>query len=453
MISYLNNIEKYKETLKKGSFDVTDEVHIEIKLASLEFNNLYVDLYASQDFYFEKQEKLQLVIYYGIFGERDPSREEVSELGNKIFNDKTNNLFDNSQVLKDLVKIMSIEFYDEFTKEPELFKDLQDYIELRENYSFSPKHRNDLMELCNNPQVYLGDIDTSKITDMSGLFEDSEREDFSGIENWDVSNVENMSYMFCNSKFDHDLSKWKLSSLRDASHMFKGSLFSGDLSSWEKWMSFDKINLDGIAENAVCFEIPKNWNLSEEKFLTAIHSSICGSHKEGYWPDLISDNEDAVQEAVSIITKAVQLYKEYSGKINLPNIYRPWSEDDLKKLCEVSTVGLDEINVSDVEDFSYIFKNSTRKSNEFKGIEQWDVSNGRRFFSMFENAKINEDLSSWNIKDKAFIQDIFKNSKMSENNLNKTLNEWKNKGNQDAEDELKKFSIGYEKFMRRSSRI
>ena len=31
---------------------------------------------------------------------------------------------------------------------------------------------------------------------MSCLFEKSKREDFSGIENWDVSRVESMAYMF-----------------------------------------------------------------------------------------------------------------------------------------------------------------------------------------------------------------------------------------------------------------
>ena len=61
---------------------------------------------------------------------------------------------------------------------------------------YSPKTKDELIELINDKSVNLGDIDTSAITDMSYLFGNSEREDFSGIEKWDTSNVTDMEYMF-----------------------------------------------------------------------------------------------------------------------------------------------------------------------------------------------------------------------------------------------------------------
>ena len=67
---------------------------------------------------------------------------------------------------------------------------------------FVPKTKAQLQELISDERVYLGDIDTSNITDMSRLFFEDEnkdeihRLDFSGISSWDVSGCENMSGMF-----------------------------------------------------------------------------------------------------------------------------------------------------------------------------------------------------------------------------------------------------------------
>lgn len=73
-------------------------------------------------------------------------------------------------------------------------------------------------------------IDTSKITDMSNLFEDSK---FNGdISKWDVSRVENMAGMFYDSSFNGDISKWNTTNVKDMSYMFCYSKFNGDISKW-----------------------------------------------------------------------------------------------------------------------------------------------------------------------------------------------------------------------------
>ena len=61
---------------------------------------------------------------------------------------------------------------------------------------YSPKTNEELRELVSDESVNLGDIDTSAITDMSWIFCDYEREDFSGIEKWDTSKVKNISTVF-----------------------------------------------------------------------------------------------------------------------------------------------------------------------------------------------------------------------------------------------------------------
>ena len=62
------------------------------------------------------------------------------------------------------------------------------------------------------------------------------------IDDWDVSNVKDMSYMFAESViFGQDLSKWDVSNVLDMSYMFNRSTFSGDISNWniEKCMNFE----------------------------------------------------------------------------------------------------------------------------------------------------------------------------------------------------------------------
>ncbi|TEY03879.1 BspA family leucine-rich repeat surface protein, partial [Campylobacter sp. US12a] len=47
---------------------------------------------------------------------------------------------------------------------------------------YFPETKEELKTLIKDESIYLGDIDTSNITDMSYLFANSDRTDFSGIE-------------------------------------------------------------------------------------------------------------------------------------------------------------------------------------------------------------------------------------------------------------------------------
>ncbi|WP_300370084.1 BspA family leucine-rich repeat surface protein, partial [Brachyspira sp.] len=100
---------------------------------------------------------------------------------------------------------------------------------------FKPKTKEELKKLVEDENINLGSIDTSLITDMSELFLNSRRKDFSGIETWDVSNVKNMSSMFkeC-KKFNQPLNNWNTSNVKNMSSMFKEcSEFNQPLNNWD----------------------------------------------------------------------------------------------------------------------------------------------------------------------------------------------------------------------------
>ena len=101
---------------------------------------------------------------------------------------------------------------------PKIKKELENIIEQR------------IKEEGNN--VDLNDIDVSNITDMSYLFEDT---DFNGdVSKWDVSNVTTMYSMFCGCKaFNRDISSWDVSNVKDMKFMFFNcKKFNQDISNW-----------------------------------------------------------------------------------------------------------------------------------------------------------------------------------------------------------------------------
>ena len=110
---------------------------------------------------------------------------------------------------------------------------------VKRKFKYHPETKAELLKLCRDESVYLGDIDTSKITDMRDLFKGDDcfnrcSRDFSGIELWDVSNVTNMSGMFSDSSFNQDISSWDVSKVTNMSCMFwKNSSFNQDISSWD----------------------------------------------------------------------------------------------------------------------------------------------------------------------------------------------------------------------------
>lgn len=76
----------------------------------------------------------------------------------------------------------------------------------------------------NGYDVDLNIIDTSKITDMSYLFDNTEFHKFCGdVSQWNVSNVENMDSLFFGCyDFDCDLSQWNVSQVEGMEFMFGG---------------------------------------------------------------------------------------------------------------------------------------------------------------------------------------------------------------------------------------
>ena len=100
---------------------------------------------------------------------------------------------------------------------------------------YKPQTKEELKELIKDESIHLGDIDTTHITDMSNLFENSTRNDFNGVEKWNVSNVVDMSSMFDGAKkFNQPLISWNTSNVKNMKYMFYEAIsFNQPLNSWD----------------------------------------------------------------------------------------------------------------------------------------------------------------------------------------------------------------------------
>ena len=127
---------------------------------------------------------------------------------------------------------------------------------------YHPNSTEELQKLVNDTEVKLGEIDTSQITDMSELFKDSKRTDFSGIEKWNVSNVTSMGAMFAGCHdFNQDISSWDVSSVENMFGMFADCrAFNQSLNAWDVSKVTSMFNLFYGCEN---FNQPlDNWNVA-----------------------------------------------------------------------------------------------------------------------------------------------------------------------------------------------
>ena len=85
------------------------------------------------------------------------------------------------------------------------------------------------------------------------------KSNFNGdISNWNVSNVKDMMYMFCDSKFNGDISDWDVSKVDWFNATFKNSSFNGDISKWQ--INFRaKGHMDSMLEHSPLEKNPPKW--------------------------------------------------------------------------------------------------------------------------------------------------------------------------------------------------
>ena len=147
-------------------------------------------------------------------------------------------------------------------------KKLDKPIDSEDHYEYYPKSKEELikniLEVFNSGKTDLNCIDTSKITDMSNLFDSGNYNkslDNIDISKWNVSNVKYMQFMFDGyENFNCDLSNWDVSKVENMKGMFSWCIkFNCDLS---KWNVNNVTNMDFMFDNCKNFDCNlSNWDV------------------------------------------------------------------------------------------------------------------------------------------------------------------------------------------------
>ncbi|MGX3097831.1 BspA family leucine-rich repeat surface protein [Helicobacter sp. 23-1046] len=199
----------------------------------------------------------------------------------------------------------------------------------------------DCLEKTDKP-INLARIDTRDITSMNRLFENSTRtkEEFSGIEDWNTSNVTSFAYAFSRAEhFDSDISGWDVS---------KGKGFY--------YMFFHAHNFNQ--------PIGAKWHTKSAKNMRAMFCFATKFNNGGkdFGKNWVMNNVDLSAEMF-------------------------YNTDNF------NAGGLNEWNMTNIKKCWSMFRNA-RAFNQ--PLDKWDMPNCGSFYSMFYGAEsFNKDLSAW----------------------------------------------------------
>ena len=285
----------------------------------------------------------------------------------------------------------------------------------KREFKYYPQTKDELKALVKNEDIYLGDIDTSAITDMSSLFFKgynimiNERENFDGIEFWNVSNVTNMSSMFSRCKnFNQPLNSWDVSNVTNMSFMFKNcENFNQPLNSWDV---SNVSNMNYMFCGCTNFNQPLNsWNVSNVTDMSRMF---------GYCTNF---NQPLNSWDVSNVTDMSYMFKNcenFNQPLNSWNVSNVTNMYHMFYECRKFNQPLNSWNVSNVTDMSYMFY---RCKNFNQPLNSWNVSNVTNMIGMFAYCEnFNQPLNSWNVSNVTNMNIMFENCEI----FNQPLNSW-----------------------------
>lgn len=219
--------------------------------------------------------------------------------------------------------------------------------------------------------------DVSNITDLSSMFEEVTLFN-QPLDNWNVSNVVTFLAMFSGSDFDQDITGWVTSSASNMSRMFERCPFNQNINGWD---------VSGVTNFATMFRSNQafNQNLTSWNTSSATNMAAMFQNADAF-------NGDISGFDVSNVTSFFRMFSDNSG---FNQSLDSWT-----------------INTSQDVDMTFMFLAALN----FNGnITSWNVSRVTNMFGMFRDSNFNQNISGWNTQNVTRFQDMFRDSPFNQN--------------------------------------
>ena len=191
---------------------------------------------------------------------------------------------------------------------------------------------------CEAKEKYpLENLDVSQIEDLSYIFSKSL---FNGdISNWNVSNCRNMEWLFYESKFDGDLSNWNVSNVENLFCLFYlNNSFNND--SIKNWDVSNVNNFCGTFDNSIFNQNISKWDVSNgENFSEMFYNSQFDG-------DISSWDFGKASSILNIINKNNSFMDKYDIldiQISEKNLFLKWLEENRYKMRELNQESKEEV--------------------------------------------------------------------------------------------------------------
>ncbi|EOA07545.1 Hypothetical protein, predicted transmembrane protein, DUF285 family [Mycoplasma yeatsii 13926] len=262
----------------------------------------------------------------------------------------------------------------------------------------------------------------SHITSLRGAFRGNKNPKIKGIENWDTSNVTDMSEMFLFAKkFNQNIANWNTSNVTNMYSMFSfAKNFNQPIGNWDT-SNVTKIEKMFLGAEKFNQDISQ-WDVSK---ITSLMQMFAGA--EAFNSDIGNWNTSNVTNMSFMFAGAKNFNQDISTKEVVKSDgtkYIAWDTSNVTTIRNIFAESkkfnqdISNWNTSNVTDMRGAF---WKASNFNKPLTKWDTSNVTRMDYMFSDAEaFNQSISHFNTSNVTNMQHMFEDAK----SFNKDISNW-----------------------------